>query len=360
MVERFHRWMNCQLTIFSNAQRNDWDEHIDSILYAYRTSTHLTTGYTPFELLLGRRANMVPNIIYELENNQVEDERRLGANISDTMSRAYQHVRRADEKAARLRNKRRDDKRVAVEYQKGDLVFLYDEQADKSTKTKKLRYRLDGPFIVESDHRLSPNIYSILDPTSGRREKTVNVNRLIPAYHDMGDLGDPLGWKIPSQDDINSAFSSENTPRVISNNNYTIPLNEGDMVCLHVEPDAEGSPFAVGKIYNIEDDSIKVHWYGHYSKSPVSSSWQPGFCQSDGRPYYGNRRHKSHNKFTSVGTECELTRSHIIGPPFTLTKTGRIPMRVLRAVSDSPLISWELAKPMQTKEYSQACAAILI
>ena len=35
-----------------------WDEFIDSAVFAYNTSTHKSTTYSPFEVMFGRKARL--------------------------------------------------------------------------------------------------------------------------------------------------------------------------------------------------------------------------------------------------------------------------------------------------------------
>lgn len=54
LVEKFnHTIQSCLLKIVNNHQ-NDWDDHLDSVLFAIRTSRHKSTGYTPFEIMFKR------------------------------------------------------------------------------------------------------------------------------------------------------------------------------------------------------------------------------------------------------------------------------------------------------------------
>ena len=39
---------------FINEKQNNWDEKLDGILFAYRTSQQKSTGVTPFELMYCR------------------------------------------------------------------------------------------------------------------------------------------------------------------------------------------------------------------------------------------------------------------------------------------------------------------
>ena len=54
LVERFNATLQCSLIKLVNDNQTDWDAHLDGVLFAYRTSVHKSTGYTPFEIMFGR------------------------------------------------------------------------------------------------------------------------------------------------------------------------------------------------------------------------------------------------------------------------------------------------------------------
>ena len=55
-------WMNQTVTKaiakYLNPEQEDWDEHIDAILFSYRTSVHASTKFTPLYLMYGREAQL--------------------------------------------------------------------------------------------------------------------------------------------------------------------------------------------------------------------------------------------------------------------------------------------------------------
>lgn len=54
LVEKFnHTIQNCLLKMVNDHQ-NDWDDYLDPILFAIRTSKQKSTGYTPFEMMFKR------------------------------------------------------------------------------------------------------------------------------------------------------------------------------------------------------------------------------------------------------------------------------------------------------------------
>jgi len=131
LVERFNRTLTGML-----AKTNDifnWDLHIPSVLFAYRTTKHSTTRYTPFYLMYGRN----PVLPLEIDNKEPpeDDEINLEENLAKLiLQRTYeleellpQHQQKAREliKISQGKSqKRHKDKKMKKEitYQKGDKV----------------------------------------------------------------------------------------------------------------------------------------------------------------------------------------------------------------------------------------------
>jgi hypothetical protein len=44
-----------QLSKYYNEDKDDWDDYLQSVVYAYNTCIHATTGFTPYELAFVRR-----------------------------------------------------------------------------------------------------------------------------------------------------------------------------------------------------------------------------------------------------------------------------------------------------------------
>ena len=68
-VERFHRYLNMGLGQCVNDEpgslHKDWDEHIESVLFTYRTTPIDGLDVTPFEVMYGRNPNLpIDNMVF--------------------------------------------------------------------------------------------------------------------------------------------------------------------------------------------------------------------------------------------------------------------------------------------------------
>ena len=57
-VERYNQTLIDSLEKHCHDKPEDWDLHLDSVVFAYRIRVHSATGHSPFELLYGRTANL--------------------------------------------------------------------------------------------------------------------------------------------------------------------------------------------------------------------------------------------------------------------------------------------------------------
>ena len=51
-----------------SGKKDQWDEFLESSVFAYNTSCHESTNYSPFEVMFGRK----PTLLVDLEMNTVE------------------------------------------------------------------------------------------------------------------------------------------------------------------------------------------------------------------------------------------------------------------------------------------------
>ena len=78
VVERFNRYLGAALTMFSNKYKTDFLHYLQPIRLAYRTSVHESTGYSPFELVYGRKPSHPINVHLDIEIGKNETAQSYG------------------------------------------------------------------------------------------------------------------------------------------------------------------------------------------------------------------------------------------------------------------------------------------
>ena len=149
-VERFNRTLESMLSKMVSANQRDWDKYLPQVLFAYRTSLHETTRFTPFFLNFGRSPNLPVDAM--LGRASLEEQ-------TDTLPQYVQHLQRSLREAyTRVRNhldlahKRQKShchqgKFATEELRVGDRVWLF-VPAVKAGRTKKLASLWRGPYTV--------------------------------------------------------------------------------------------------------------------------------------------------------------------------------------------------------------------
>src|SRR2546429_389579 len=150
LVERFNHIL-CESLAKVSEKENQWDEHIEQVLFAYWTTKHVTTKRTPFFMTYGREATLPINEI-EIQENIFEKESILKRtydiiNLTEEREEARSNVRKSQEK-----QKERYDKRIGEEtiLKIGDKVLLKDAAKEKQWSGK-LAPKWKGPYYIHKE-----------------------------------------------------------------------------------------------------------------------------------------------------------------------------------------------------------------
>src|SRR5436305_12197554 len=113
LVKRFNCTL-CESLAKVLEKENQWDEHIEQVLFAYRITKHATTKRIPFFMTYGREATLPIDEI-EIQENISEKESILKRtydiiNLTEEREKARNNVRKSQE-----RQKERYDKRIGEE-----------------------------------------------------------------------------------------------------------------------------------------------------------------------------------------------------------------------------------------------------
>ena len=148
-TERFNRTLIQMLAAYTSRGQEDWDQHLPYVLFAYRTSVHATTGFSPFALVYGRDA------ICPWDTLESYRFSKLAPAPAEWMADIKSRLQQANEVATE--NIQKAQQKMKLQYDKnakpmqvldiGSLVWKLDEAA-KPDYTKKLGPQYTGPFEV--------------------------------------------------------------------------------------------------------------------------------------------------------------------------------------------------------------------
>lgn len=177
LVERLNRILLQILSKYCGSNPTDWDIWLPVVVGAYRSAKQSSTGYSPFEMVYGRKARLP---IDEFLDNQLPEPQDPDSYVAK-LQRHHQIAKETVEAsltAAQARQKRNYDTRTTnpYKYNQGDTVWLFTRPVGKNRKSGS---PWTGPFkIVQA--RGSTGY--VIQPINGGRKRRVHYNRLKPYY----------------------------------------------------------------------------------------------------------------------------------------------------------------------------------
>ena len=154
---------------------HDWDLHLPTLMLAYRTSHHDTTGATPFSLVYGREAKLLEDILFNLPSAEVATNHGYVDALKERMQHAYQRVR--DHSAVEQQKQKANYDRFsrADTFETGSLVLLHCPAVPRG-KSRKFYRPWQGPFKVVK--KIGSVVYRIQHLQNPRKRLVVHSNRL--------------------------------------------------------------------------------------------------------------------------------------------------------------------------------------
>ena len=128
-----------------------WPEELQNVLWAYRTTTRVPTGETPFRLTFGTEAVILVEVrlmsfwvkTYEDQKNQQELSNNLDL-IDEVKEKAIKLMAKHKEAMVRYYNRNVKVRR----FNTGDLILRKVSQATKDPSWGKLRPAWEGPYEI--------------------------------------------------------------------------------------------------------------------------------------------------------------------------------------------------------------------
>jgi hypothetical protein len=174
-LERSHRVLKEYLHYYIREDQSTWDEWvvISYAVYIYNTSTHVATGYTPFELVYGFKSELPSNLMgdpnpqYNYDDFLVE----LKSIVQTAHRTARERLITAKYKSKEYYDKHMEELSIKV----GDKVLLRMTKLQRGRSIKLCSQWL-GSHEVISKEGVNATI------KKGRIIQKVHLNRLKPLY----------------------------------------------------------------------------------------------------------------------------------------------------------------------------------
>lgn len=211
--ERFNRTLAVMISKYVSAHHRDWDQFLQYVIFAYNSSVHETTGYSPFYLLHGKEPTLPIDATLGLGQHELQA--TSNEDVAVHWEEAKRIVTEREYKSKEKSKERYDATRRTQDFEPGDLVHIR-MPTSKRGKTTKFVHPYHGPFRIV--RRTSANDWEV-ESRRGKRE-VVNVERLKPfiareTAYDSTPQGCPLSAdKISHEgsESVSKATTTVQTP----------------------------------------------------------------------------------------------------------------------------------------------------
>ncbi|MCO5572142.1 hypothetical protein L7F22_025893 [Adiantum nelumboides] len=153
LVEKVNGMICRIITKQANNRPKDWDRHLNAALWAYRTSFKTTLGYTPYQLVFGKKVILPIEVqlasLRVLASGRDRPSVQLRSTILELERLELDRTTAIEHYVAQAmhRKKKFDENLKDKGLKKGMLVLRYDNRFD-TKKYKKFMVRWEGPFLI--------------------------------------------------------------------------------------------------------------------------------------------------------------------------------------------------------------------
>ena len=173
-VERYNRTLLQLIRCFLKGNQQNWDEHLQQLAGAIRSTVNRNTRFTPNLMMLGREITLpIDLMIGTIETTNLSSSEYV-VRLKNILQQVHQ-LARDNLLSSQLRQKKDFDLRLKVKtYEVGDLVYKLDS-AKKVGQSPKLQQVWKGPFLVTKV--LSPVLFGVCDR---KKSYVLHHDRLKP------------------------------------------------------------------------------------------------------------------------------------------------------------------------------------
>ncbi len=179
VTERFNRSLLTMLRTLADDQKADWKNSITSLVHAYNSTTHDSTGHSPFYLMFGRKPRLPIDILFKLWTpDEATDYQTFISKMKERLTHAYELTTQNLAKSAKSDKKWYDRKARGAVPVVGDRVLLKNVSIRGKKKIAN-KWQKDIFLVVDQPDPDVP-VYQIQKESGQGEVKTVHRNLLLP------------------------------------------------------------------------------------------------------------------------------------------------------------------------------------
>ena len=181
-TEHMNRTILNMLKTLGEKEKQDWKNHLTKLTFAYNSTTHKTTGFSPCYLMFGRSPRLPIDSIFDIGPDEAEQTMQISyQNYAEEwkrgMNQAFEITKTHARKFGEMNRKFYNKKVYGVEIEIGNRVLL--KNLSERGGTGKMRsYWEDRVYVVVEKNSEIP-VYTIKPETGKGKMKRVHRNNIM-------------------------------------------------------------------------------------------------------------------------------------------------------------------------------------
>ena len=148
ICERLNGTLINMLASYTRDNQNRWTHFIQMVVFAYNTSVHNATGYTPYFLVHGREASIGSDASLSLNAGAARGLPLYVREMQRDLAFAHQQISDRVVQAASDREKQNEQLKSLAVFHPGDQVYVYSPPKSNADHSRKLMSPYHGPYTV--------------------------------------------------------------------------------------------------------------------------------------------------------------------------------------------------------------------
>ncbi|QRV93047.1 Retrovirus-related Pol polyprotein from transposon [Ceratobasidium sp. AG-Ba] len=193
--EIMNQTLEIALRSFVAPSLDNWDTILSGFTFAYNTTTHTSTGFTPAYLLRGFQLLKPSDLLASTSNSigRPTVENSTAETFEESMKATREQASIALKIAQAHQEEFYNKGRTHIEFEEGDKVLINPHSLSLlrsfKGKGKKLLMRYEGPFTILE--KISDVTYRIRIPSSYKIHPVINIAHLEPYHSDSTGIDRP-------------------------------------------------------------------------------------------------------------------------------------------------------------------------